>query len=159
MGSGERLLTTDSSIPHALLHQLLYFAAAKSDTQATRLLLLLTRTLPTVLQQHCPRSTKPLRKHLAQLLTPPSAKQQLELLRRLNPSLFHSNVAGIETFLEGSKARFEFRVSDSINDTAMHVSSYLYDHRTLLEMLALGGSGAANVRDSLVCAPTLALLQ
>ena len=142
-------LVVEEVVPRSMLNQLLYFATAKGDMQAVRLILLLTNASPSAIQHHTAHSMKPLRRYLAKLLSPPSAKQQMRLLRSLNPALFQPNRPDIEAFLEGSSARFSFRTSDAVNDTSLHVAAYSYDHNTLLQLLLLMGlSGGVDAKDS-----------
>ena len=165
-------LIADSSwaFPDPLADPLLFFSAAKSDVQAVRLIMALSSASPVrtqappttvrfpgisteknclcfqaTLQTHGsqPTSLKALGAPLAKLMTKPSIKQQLQLLKMLMPHLFEgvSAASEMQTFVRVTSARLTMRIDDAVNDTAVHVAAYGYDHEGLLALLVRDGGG------------------
>ena len=113
---------------------LLYFAVAKADTSAVRLIAALSGASPNGRYE-----PQPLQHALARLLSPPSSKQQLELLRRLSPlSPQLPARSKFEAFLAGSSARFDMRAVEG-EDTPLHVAAYRYDAHSLISMMLTAG--------------------
>lgn len=149
------LYSDDSIIPSTLASSLLFFAAAKSDAQATRLLVALSGASASIVSQRGDGMAEKLAEGLVRLMSPPSIRQQLRLLQLIRPQALAPGVPEKEAYLKTIKARFKIRidndaVSNDINDTALHVAAYGYDHETLLALLIRDGGGPhVNTPDSL----------
>eukprot|EP01052_Picozoa_sp_SAG31_P041252 SAG31_NODE_6203_length_2125_cov_1.220138_1_plen_566_part_10 len=90
-------------------------------------------------------------------MSKPTIQQQLNLVGYLQPPA--APPADFDGFLRLAAARLDFRIENSITDSAVHVAAYSYDYPTLLALLLNAGDAAANstmtktavasVRDSL----------
>lgn len=155
---GAGLLANSSrAFPDAMANSLLFFAAAKSDVQALRVMMAISPASPTALQCHGSHSTclQGLGAPLAGLMTPPSIKQQLQLLKAIMPHFFQQQLAGptdIETFLRITRARLTVRIDNDgggeVNDTALHIAAYGYDHEGVLSLLLRDGGSMIDTADS-----------
>ena len=130
-----------ASLPD-LAPSLLYFAAAKSDATAVQLLVALSgaASMPPSYEPHA------LRLALVRLMSPPSARQQLGVVRSLAPSILREHGGSdAEAIAAASAARFDMRL-DGTADTALHAAAYSYDRDAVLALL-LGGADV-NAADS-----------
>ena len=82
-----------------MIHEAATTTAAKSDVQAVRLVMALSSASPATLQTHGsqPTALKALGAPLAKLMTKPSIKQQLQLLKMIMPHLFEGSAMAIAT--------------------------------------------------------------
>ena len=142
---GAELFRVDGGLGAELASPLLYFAAAKSDVQALRVLAAVSGASPHANQQHGAGAPIPwgLGAGLARLMTPPSARQQLGLLGVIQPAALSAASSPIEGFRSVASARLTVRIDGGAvgNDTALHVAAYGYDHDAVLAMLVGPGGG------------------
>ena len=150
---GSMLLEPESprAFPDELAATLLFFSAAKSDLQAVRLVSALSGASATAPQAHGDGQSLPwgLAHALAGLMSMPSIQQQLRLLRILQPELMDRGLSDMEAFLQVSSARLNMRIDSAVNDTALHVTAYGYDHENLLMLLVRDGGAGVDTPDSL----------
>jgi hypothetical protein len=147
---GAELFRVGGGLVAELASPLLYFAAAKSDVQALRVLAAVSGASPHANQQHGAGATIPwlLGAGLARLMTPPSARQQLGLLKVIQPAALSAAASSpIEGFRSVASARLTVRIDGGAvdNDTALHVAAYGYDHDAVLAMLVGPGGGGGGV--------------
>ena len=142
-GPGTGTGTAAGGFPVALVEPLLYFAAAKSDVQAVRVMAAVSGASGTAVVRHGAGETLPagLAAALAKLMTPPSIRQQLRLVGMISGGA-NAAAADKAAFLEAARARFATRIDgDAVNDTAVHVAAFGYDHETVLALLVRDGGG------------------
>lgn len=107
------------------INPLLYFAAAKSDETAVRLLVALGRAQPDSVQQHTGDASLSavLGRPLARLMSKPTIEHQINFLRMVHPTLFDKGSSDLDVFLQVAAARLDFHIDGSVNDTAIHIAS------------------------------------
>eukprot|EP00927_Polykrikos_kofoidii_P048767 TRINITY_DN42980_c0_g1_i1.p1 TRINITY_DN42980_c0_g1~~TRINITY_DN42980_c0_g1_i1.p1 ORF type:complete len:982 (-),score=131.52 TRINITY_DN42980_c0_g1_i1:136-3081(-) len=136
---------SDAAFTTDVSSALLFFASAKSDAQAVRVVVALSHASPIAIQSHGDGDMlrRGLGVALARLMSPPSIQHQLKLLRRIDPDSFGKDMSDKEVFLRRISARFTVRIDDSaVKDTALHIVAFGYDHETLLALLVRDGGGA-----------------
>eukprot|EP01043_Picozoa_sp_COSAG02_P003665 COSAG02_NODE_91_length_37690_cov_91.664840_9_plen_943_part_00 len=154
---GAALLANSSrAFPDMMANSLLFFAAAKSDVHVLRVMMAISPASPSTLQCHGAHAAclQGLGAPLAALMTAPSIKQQLQLLKAIMPHVFQqpTGATDIEAFLRITRARLTVRIDDegggAVNDTALHVAAYGYDHEGILSLLLRDGGNMIDTADS-----------